>query len=104
MAPSSARRTMPLRRSQRLQERSGGFGTLIGFAHDWAPREAQLRSFEMMARFVIPRVQGMIAPVQRSADFVAEHKHELMDAAGQAVLSAIRTHNASHPRAESTPL
>jgi limonene 1,2-monooxygenase len=89
---------------QRLQERSGGFGTLIGFAHDWAPREAQLRSFEMMARYVIPRVQGMIAPVQRSADFVAEHKHELMDAAGQAVLSAIRTHNAAHPRAESTPL
>src|SRR6185312_6634952 len=88
----------------RLQQVSGGFGTLIAFAHDSAPREAQLRSFEMLARYVIPRVQGMIAPVQRSADFVAEHKHELMDAAGQVVLSAIRTHNAAHPRAESTPL
>ena len=83
-----------------LQERSGGFGTLIGFAHDWASREAQLRSFEMFARFVIPRVQGLIEPVQRSADFVAEHKTELMEVAGKAVLSAIRQHNATHPREE----
>src|SRR5487761_2120195 len=86
----------------RLQKRSGGFGTLVGFAHDWAPREAQLRSFEMFARYVIPRVHGLIVPVQRSADFVAEHKGELMEAAGQAVLTAIRTHNASHPREGST--
>lgn len=82
----------------KLQKVSGGFGTLIGFAHDWAPREAQLRSFEMFARYVIPQVQGLIEPVQRSADFVAEHKGELMEAAGQAVLSAIRQHNAAHPR------
>lgn len=83
----------------RLQEVSGGFGTLISFAHDWAPREAQLRSYEMLARYVVPRVQGLIDPVQRSADFVSEHRHELMEAAGQAILSAIRTHNATHPRA-----
>lgn len=81
-----------------LQERSGGFGTLIGFAHDWAPREAQLRSYEMFARYVIPRAQGLIEPVQRSADFVSAHKSELMEKAGQAVLGAIRQHNASHPR------
>ncbi|HZQ35787.1 MAG TPA: LLM class flavin-dependent oxidoreductase, partial [Dehalococcoidia bacterium] len=82
-----------------LQQVSGGFGTLISFAHDWAPREAQWRSYELLARYVIPRVQGLIEPVQRSADFVSEHRHELMEAAGQAILSAIRTHNATHPRA-----
>jgi limonene 1,2-monooxygenase len=83
-----------------LQKRSGGFGTLIGFAHDWAPREAQLRSFEMFARYVIPQAQGLIEPVQRSADFVSAHKGELMEKAGQAVLGAIRQHNATHPREE----
>lgn len=88
---------------ERLQKVSGGFGTLIAFAHDWAPREPQLRSFEMLARYVIPKAQGLIEPVQRSADFVSEHKHELMEAAGQAVLSAIRTHNAAHPRQEMKP-
>ncbi len=82
-----------------LQQVSGGFGALIAFAHDWAPREAQWRSYEMLARYVVPRVQGLIEPVQRSADFVSEHKRELMEAAGQAILSAIRTHNATHPRA-----
>jgi limonene 1,2-monooxygenase len=83
-----------------LQKRSGGFGTLIGFAHDWAPREAQLRSFEMFARYVIPKVQGLLEPVQRSADFVSEHKGELMEKANKAVLGAIRAHNATHPRQE----
>lgn len=83
-----------------LQKRSGGFGTLIGFAHDWAPREAQLRSFEMLARYVIPRAQGLLEPVQRSADFVAAHRGELMEKANKAVLNAIRQHNATHPREE----
>ncbi len=83
---------------------SGGFGTLIGFAHDWAPREAQLRSFELFARYVIPRVQGLIEPVQRSADFVGEHKAELMHAAGQAILQTIRAHNATHGRPGDTPM
>jgi limonene 1,2-monooxygenase len=86
-----------------LQQRSGGFGTLIGFAHDWASPEAQFRSYEMFARYVIPRVQGMIAPVQRSADFAAEKQCELMVGAGQAVLSAIRKHNESHPRPDAAP-
>jgi limonene 1,2-monooxygenase len=85
-----------------LQKRSGGFGTLIGFAHDWASRDAQFRSYEMFARYVIPRVQGLLEPVQRSADFLHEHNHELMEKAGQAVLSAIRQHNATHPREEAS--
>ena len=81
-----------------LQEVSGGFGTLLGFAHDWAAREHCLRSYDLFARNVIPRVQGLLNPVQGSADFVGEHKQELMHAAGQAILSAIRTHNAAYPR------
>jgi limonene 1,2-monooxygenase len=83
----------------RLQEMSGGFGTLLGFAHDWAGRgEEMFRSYELFARYVIPRVQGLIDPVQRSADWVSERKDELMHGAGQAILKAIREHNATHPR------
>ena len=40
----------------------------------------------------------MIDPVQASADVVSAHKHELMEGAGQAILKAIREHNATHPR------
>lgn len=87
-----------VQRIAQLQEISGGFGCLLGFAHDWATREQSLRSYETFARQVIPRVNGMITPVQRSADFVSEHKGELMEKAGAAVLAAIRAHNATHPR------
>ena len=52
----------------------------------------------MFARYVIPAAQGLIEPVQRSADFVGAHKEELMEKAGAAVLGAIRQHNATHPR------
>ena len=83
-----------------LQKRSGGFGTLISFAHDWAPREAQYRSYEMLARYVVPKAQGLLEPVERSARFVGEHKGELMEKANKAVLGAIRAHNATHPKPE----
>ena len=84
---------------KRLQDSSGGFGTMLGFAHDWAGRgEAMFKSYELFARYVIPRVQKLIDPVQASADVVSAHKHELMEGAGQAILKAIREHNATHPR------
>ncbi|MEX2081198.1 MAG: LLM class flavin-dependent oxidoreductase [Dehalococcoidia bacterium] len=89
-------------RIAKLQELSGGFGVLLGFAHDWASVEATLRSYDMFARYVIPAVQGRIKPLQRSADFVAANKQVLMDAAGKAVLNAIRQHNETHPREQAT--
>jgi limonene 1,2-monooxygenase len=83
----------------RLQELSGGFGTLLAFAHDWVPFEAQKRSYDLFARYVIPRVNGLFASLQRSADVVSANKAELMDGGSKAILAAIRKHNASHPRA-----
>ena len=41
-----------------LVELSGGFGTVIGFAHDWANRENTLKSWDLVARYVIPEVNG----------------------------------------------
>src|SRR6478735_12206270 len=36
-----------------LQEVTGGFGVVLGFAHDGANQEATLRSWELFARYVI---------------------------------------------------
>ena len=83
---------------ERLQRISGGFGVLLGFAHDWADREATFRSYELFTRYVIPRVQGLLRPIEASAGQVRAKKSELMEAAGKAVLGAIRAHNATHPR------
>ena len=41
----------------RLQELSGGFGTILSFGHDWTNREQQRRSYEMIARYVMPQGQ-----------------------------------------------
>lgn len=88
-----------VRQIRHLQEISGGFGAVLSFAHDWAQtRDQQFRSYELFARYVIPQLNGYIEQVKRSGEFVGEHRHELMEGAGQAILQAIRTHNAAHPR------
>jgi limonene 1,2-monooxygenase len=40
---------------ERLYERSGGFGTFLVWANDWATPEATRRSFELLASEVMPR-------------------------------------------------
>jgi limonene 1,2-monooxygenase len=69
---------------------TGGFGTVIGFAHDWADREATFRSWELFARYVMPELQGMLDAQRRSADTVSEHRGELMAKAGAAIFDQIQ--------------
>jgi len=42
---------------------SGGFGGLLFRANEWADREQTLRSYELFARYVMPRFQGSIDSV-----------------------------------------
>ena len=42
--------------------------------HDWADREATLRSYEMMGRHVIPEFKGHMEPLRRSYDTVVVNK------------------------------
>ncbi len=49
-----------------LDERSGGFGGLMLQAVEWTGREAQFRSYELMARYVMPQFQGTLTGLQRS--------------------------------------
>ena len=74
-----------------LVEVTGGFGTVIGFAHDWANLEATRRSWEMVARYVIPEVNGQLRHLRQSADFLIEKQEELMGRASQAVMEKIRS-------------
>jgi limonene 1,2-monooxygenase len=73
---------------RRLQELSGGFGTVIGFAHDWANRENTLRSWDLVARYVIPEVNGLLEGYRTSRQYVIEHR-ESFERAGQAIMSKI---------------
>jgi len=70
---------------------SGGFGTVLGFAHDWANRENTLRSWDLIARYVMPEVNGMLEGYRASRAYVIENR-EWFNRAGQAVLSKIMSH------------
>ncbi|XOV85246.1 MAG: LLM class flavin-dependent oxidoreductase [bacterium] len=71
-----------------MLELTGGFGTVIGFAHDWANREATLRSWDMVARYVIPEVNGMLDSYRESQQYVINNR-EVFDRAGEAVMAKI---------------
>jgi len=77
---------------QHLRDITGGFGVVLGFAHDWANREASMRSWELVSRYVVPAVNGSIRTMQESADFVHDHKAELMASASAAVMQKIMAH------------
>ena len=47
----------------RLDELSGGFGGVLVMVQDWATREQQRRSYELLARYVMPRYTGALAGV-----------------------------------------
>jgi len=70
---------------------TGGFGTLIGFAHDWANRQDTFNSWEMVARYVIPEVNGMLNGLRESQRHLIDNR-ESFERAGQAVLSKIMAH------------
>jgi limonene 1,2-monooxygenase len=67
---------------------SGGVGAIIGFAHDWANPENTRRSWDMVARYVVPEVNGYIASLRKSQKFVIENR-AIFDRAGQAVMAKI---------------
>jgi limonene 1,2-monooxygenase len=61
----------------RLLTQSGGFGAYLLLAHEWANPAATHRSFELIARYVMPRFQGSAANLM-AAKARAEHARELL--------------------------
>jgi limonene 1,2-monooxygenase len=60
----------------RLTDATGGFGTFLVLAHDWANREKTLNSFELLARYVIPQFNGRLSGLQRSYDTLRAKKKQ----------------------------
>jgi limonene 1,2-monooxygenase len=79
---------------ERLWEKSGGFGTYLLMGHDWADREATLRSYELIARFVMPRFQGTLSRLRESRDWAAANRGSFIGRAVEAVGKAIQDHYA----------
>ncbi len=76
-------------RIRQMLELTGGFGTVIGFVHDWANRENTSRSWDLVARYVIPEVNGLLDEYRYSNKFVIENRETWLRA-GQAIANKIR--------------
>ncbi|GLL15838.1 putative monooxygenase [Pseudonocardia halophobica] len=63
---------MAVEQLTRLQEKSGGFGTYLFQGSDYARWPALLRSYELFAEEVIPRMNGQLEPVGRAVDRVLD--------------------------------
>ncbi len=73
---------------ERMREITGGFGTVIGFAHDWANVEATTRSWDFVARYVIPEVNGMLDGYRDSQRHTIAHR-AVFERAGEAIMAKI---------------
>ena len=85
---------MAIAQIQRLIDQSGGFGTYLFMAHEWADRQATLASYELFAREVMPVFQDSASRATRSRNWAAERRPEFMGAAMGAVGKAIADHQA----------
>ena len=73
---------------------SGGFGTVIGFAHDWANPENTFRSWDMVARYVVPEINGYLREMRKSQQYVI-HNREAFDRGKDAVMAKIMENEAA---------
>jgi limonene 1,2-monooxygenase len=86
---------MAVEQLQRLERQSGGFGTFLIMAHEWANREATLRSYELFSRYVIPVMQGTTRSLVRSRDWTIENREQFIGNATDAIRKATEEYKQS---------
>jgi limonene 1,2-monooxygenase len=74
---------------ERLQGYSqGGFGGLLFRAHEWATREQTLRSYELFARYVMPRFQGSLDSIRGSNEWARGNRKTIFSPNVEAIRRA----------------
>jgi len=61
---------------------------VVGFVHDWANPENNFRSWDMVARYVVPEINGYLDGLRRSQTFVIENR-EVFERSKEAVMAKI---------------
>ena len=80
---------------ERLHAQSnGGFGAYLMLAHNWANREATLRSYELIARHVMPRFQGHHQATLGAAERAQDARPALAEVHAKAVEAATQRYAA----------
>ncbi len=77
---------------ERLEQQSGGYGCFMNMAHEWADRPATLKSYELIARYVMPRFQRTNSPRELSMNWAGENRPRFIGAAMQAIGNELQKH------------
>jgi limonene 1,2-monooxygenase len=84
---------MAVAQIQRLIDQSGGFGTFLFMAHEWADTAATKKSYELFSRYVAPLFQGSTPSLVKSRDWAAENRPTFIGAVTNAVMKAVQDHH-----------
>jgi limonene 1,2-monooxygenase len=77
---------------ERLEQQSGGFGCFLHMAHNWADWAETKRSYELFARYVMPRFQALNRNREASMAWAAGNRPTFMGAMGNAINAEIQKH------------
>lgn len=77
---------------EKLEKQSGGFGCFLMLAHNWANFDATKRSYEMFARYVLPKFNGSNIGRAASLQWYTEHNQELIGKAISAATETVQKH------------
>jgi len=67
---------------------NGGFGGVLFRAHEWANREQTLKSYELFARYVMPRFQGSAETTRGSNDWARANRKTIFSPNVEAIQRA----------------
>ena len=81
-------------RIRNLQEQSGGFGAFLSLAHNAASYEATRKSYELLARYVMPQFQHSNTNRTPSLEWAASNADYFMEAYVGGINKAIADHEA----------
>jgi len=76
----------------RLEKQSGGYGAFLFMAHNWANFERTKNSYDLFARYVMPKFQDLNINREASYDWVKENHETFIGAAMGAVGARIMKH------------
>lgn len=77
---------------ERLEKQSGGFGAFLFMDHNWAEWDNKKKSYELFARYVAPKFQGLNENRETSLKWAAENRPRFIGEAMAAVGARVAQH------------
>src|SRR6185437_5748097 len=86
---------------EKFWAKTGGFGGIMMLAHDWADWEATKHSYELFARYVLPRFNGANEARNESMEWMRSNREAFSAQNRAATKKTIDTHFAALATEES---